>query len=206
MAKKYSPAAYQRAKAAKSGAGPKKQTLEEFLGERGLAFPVSDYMLDKTKIPHGLTARQRVKLENDAARAAEEYQQRRNAAIDEYHRLLEEGKIVDKTWLEIALERAGGREENNSTQAARRVLAKRGYNWKTGERASIPDGMSIETYNRLVGDGFGDSDIAKIHADSQVMRGLADTVYKGGRDVTSTTYDNAMRRNKDDVERWLGRR
>ena len=33
----------------------KVQSLDEYLGERGLSFPVSDFMLDKTRIPHGLT-------------------------------------------------------------------------------------------------------------------------------------------------------
>lgn len=31
-------------------------SLDEYLGERGLSFPVSDFMLDKTRIPHGLTS------------------------------------------------------------------------------------------------------------------------------------------------------
>ena len=35
----------------------KVQSLDEYLGERGLSFPVSDFMLDKTRIPHGLTSR-----------------------------------------------------------------------------------------------------------------------------------------------------
>ena len=35
----------------------KVQSLDEYLGEIGLSFPVSDFMLDKTRIPHGLTSR-----------------------------------------------------------------------------------------------------------------------------------------------------
>ena len=36
----------------------KTQSLEEYLGERGLSSPISDYMVDKMRIPHGMTARQ----------------------------------------------------------------------------------------------------------------------------------------------------
>ena len=38
-----------------------KQSLEEFLGKRGLSSPISDYMVDKMRIPHGMTQRQQKK-------------------------------------------------------------------------------------------------------------------------------------------------
>lgn len=41
-----------------------KMTLNEYLGRKGLSSPVSDYMLDKMKIPHGLTQRQETKLQD----------------------------------------------------------------------------------------------------------------------------------------------
>ena len=40
----------------------KVQSLDEYLGERGLSFPVSDFMLDKTRIPHGLTSRAKKRM------------------------------------------------------------------------------------------------------------------------------------------------
>lgn len=70
----------------KSTAGPKVQSLEQYLGKRGLNSPISDYMIDKMRIPHGLTRRQNEKMLKEA------------------------------------------------TQAARRALAKRGIDWKTGKK------------------------------------------------------------------------
>lgn len=39
-------------------ASSEKTTLDEFLAKRGLSSPISDYMDDKMRIPHGLTRRQ----------------------------------------------------------------------------------------------------------------------------------------------------
>ena len=113
---------------------PKKQTLDEFLGERGLDSPVSNYMIDKMKIPHGLTARQEKKLHDDAREAAQEYQQRRKAAIKEYNDLVSAGKIVQPSKIEQLLKTASGHEDKPATQAARRLLTKRGIDWKTGNK------------------------------------------------------------------------
>lgn len=44
----------------------KVQSLDEYLGERGLSFPVSDFMLDKTRIPHGLTSRAEKRMHREA--------------------------------------------------------------------------------------------------------------------------------------------
>ena len=42
------------------------------------------------------------------------------------------GEIVPKTIIERELDRAKGHPDNPSTQAARRILAKRGIDWETG--------------------------------------------------------------------------
>lgn len=116
------------------GAQPQKTTLDEYLGTRGLSSPISDYMDDKIRNPHGMTERQKKKFQKDAAAAAVEYQKKRSAAIKEYQAGVKSGKIVEKSRIDVLLDRARGHEDNESTQAARRALKKRGINWKTGKK------------------------------------------------------------------------
>ena len=123
---------------------PVKQTLEEYLGERGLSSPVSDYMLDKLKNPNGLTQRQLKKLQTDAAAAANEYATAREQVISEYNQQVATGKIVGKTRIEKLLDMAQGREENESVQAARRALQKRGIAWNENSPDTVSD-RSTET-------------------------------------------------------------
>jgi len=108
-----------------------KMTQDEFLGMRGLSSPISDFMLDKMRHPHGLTLRQRKKLEKDAAEAARAYAERRQSAIAEYRVLVATGEIIEKPGIEATVERARhGHPDNASTQAARRVCEKRGIQWE----------------------------------------------------------------------------
>lgn len=108
-----------------------KMTLDEFLGKKELSFPVSDYLLDKMKFPHGLTERQRKKFEKDAAAHEEEYAKKRREAMEEYHRLVAAGEILPKSRIEVTIEKAiHGHPDNDSTQAARRVCEKRGIDWR----------------------------------------------------------------------------
>ena len=51
-------------------------------------------------------------------------------AKEEYKKLVESGKLRPKTSIERTIEKAHGNPENNATQAARRMAAKRGYDWK----------------------------------------------------------------------------
>lgn len=117
-----------------SGVQPKKTTLDEYLGTLGLSSPISDYMDDKIRNPHGMTERQKKQFQKDAAAAADEYQKKRSAAIKEYQAGVKSGKIVEKSRIDVLLDRARGHEDNESTQAARRALKKRGINWKTGKK------------------------------------------------------------------------
>lgn len=112
--------------------GPRTQSLEEFLGERGLSSPASDFLLDKMRFPHGLTQRQRKAFEKEAEAAGRLYAEKRQAAVDEYNRLLEEGKIQSPTKEERLLKVARGHEDNEATHAARRALEKRGIDWRFG--------------------------------------------------------------------------
>ena len=111
-----------------------KISLDEYLGRLGLSSPISDYMDDKLRNPHGLTESQRNQLEKEAAEAATDYQNRRRAAIEEYNRLVSEGSIIPSTQIDLLLAVANGHPDNQATQAARRSLEKRGYDWQTGQK------------------------------------------------------------------------
>lgn len=101
-------------------------SLDEYLAKQGIRFPVSDYMLDKLRHPHGLTARKRRELEKNANEAAADYANKRQMAIDEYNQKIFNGEIIPKSSLEITMQAAKyGHPGNESTQAARRVLEKR---------------------------------------------------------------------------------
>lgn len=106
------------------------QSLSQYLAERGLLFPISDFMLDKLRLPHGLTARQRKRLERDAQEHAEQYQRLRTAAIADYKECVKSGQITPPTPKETLLIKALGHPDNTSVQAARRVCDKRGIDWR----------------------------------------------------------------------------
>ena len=105
----------------------KKMSLKQWLAINGVSSPISDYTIDKTKIPRGLTHRQRKRLEKDTLIAIEEYHTKRNNAIKEYEQLVQDGKIIKPSRIEQTIETANGHPDNSSTQAARRMLEKRGY-------------------------------------------------------------------------------
>lgn len=115
---------------------PKVMSEETYLGERGLAFIVDDYMLDKMRLPHGETQRQQKRRESESIRSSNEYHKKRQAAIAEYQAAVAKGEIRPLTTIERAIITARGHEDNAATQAARRILAKRGIDWKTGKKFS----------------------------------------------------------------------
>lgn len=108
---------------------PKTVTLDEFLAQRGLASPISDYTLDTTRLPHGETQRQRNRRINETQRRAKDYAERRRAAIDEYEHQVSDGTIRKPTKIEEMQRVARGNPDNASVQAARRLLKKRGLGW-----------------------------------------------------------------------------
>lgn len=124
---KLSPARESQAKNASSNL--KVVSLDSFLAQRGLSEPISDYSLDKTRLPHGETARQKKKREAEGLRVAREYQQKRREAINEYNRRVEAGEFRAPTKIEEMQRTARGNPENASVQAARRALKKRGLTW-----------------------------------------------------------------------------
>ena len=108
-------------------------SLDEYMGREGVSSPVSGYMDDKMRIPHGETSRQTERREKEAAHARAEYEKRREAARAEYKALVDSGKVRPPTEMEKRLKVAQGRSANAAVQAARRVLARRGIDWRTGK-------------------------------------------------------------------------
>ena len=112
----------------------KVQSLDEYLGEKGLSSPMSDFMLDKVRIPHGLTSRAQERLRKEADAARNDYSRKRADAMNDYNSKVKNGQIRKPTRIESLIKTAHGHEDNPSVQAARRTLKKRGINWKTGRK------------------------------------------------------------------------
>lgn len=108
-------------------------SLDDYLGRKGVSSPLSGYMDDKMRIPHGETQRQAERRQKEAAHARAEYEKKREAAKAEYKALVDSGKVRPPTEMEKRLKIAQGRSENPAVQAARRVLTRRGIDWRTGK-------------------------------------------------------------------------
>ena len=100
-------------------------TENEYLAKQGLSMPVSDYMTDKQKIPHGETESQRKQRIQEADRIANEYAEARKKAKAEYRQKIKNGELREPTELEKLERIAAGNPDNESVQAARRALEKR---------------------------------------------------------------------------------
>ena len=108
-------------------------SLDEYLGRKGVSSPLSGYMDDKMRIPHGETQRQTERRQKEAAHVRAEYEKKRETARAEYKALVDSGKVRPPTEMEKRLKVAQGRSENAAVKAARRVLTRRGIDWRTGK-------------------------------------------------------------------------
>lgn len=117
-----------------SGLSQQTMSLDEYLGTKGLSSPISDFMDDKMRIPHGLTQRQKKQLEKEASVARNEYAEKRQAAIAEYNSKVESGQIKQPSRIDSLVRQAHGHSDNPSVQAARKALEKRGIDWRTGKK------------------------------------------------------------------------
>ena len=113
--------------------GGRGMSLDEYMGRKGVSSPVSGYMDDKMRLPHGETQRQAERREKEASHARAEYEKKRETARAEYKSLVDSGKVRPPTEMERRLKMAQGRSENAAVQAARRVLTRRGIDWRTGK-------------------------------------------------------------------------
>ncbi|MCI8800325.1 MAG: hypothetical protein HFH88_11015 [Lachnospiraceae bacterium] len=110
-------------------------TEDEFLALRGVGDAMSGYTIDKTRSNRQIrTQRGKERFERETLSANEVYQRKRDAARAEYRSLVEKGVIRDKTPIERRIVTAHGNPDNESTQAARRLLEKKGIDWKTGRK------------------------------------------------------------------------
>lgn len=108
---------------------PVKMSLEEFYAKHGCFFPMSGYVLDKCRFPHGRTLRQQKRDAKQVEKIGKEYTEKREECRDLYKKYVSEGKIIPKTKEEMLIERANGHPDNPSVQAARRMCEKRGIEW-----------------------------------------------------------------------------
>ena len=122
-----------RGKSSMTSSRVKVMSLDEYMGLMGVGDPLSGYMDDKMKIPHGETQRQTERRQKEAAHARAEYDRKREEARTEYKALVDSGKVRPPTEMEKRLKIAQGRSENAAVQAARRVLTRRGIDWRTGK-------------------------------------------------------------------------
>ncbi len=122
---------------------PKIQTMDEYLGALGLKSPISDYLDDKWKVPHGMTASQEAKYKKEAQAAADEYHAKRDAAIADYKAKVKAGQIVPPSKLHEIVKACSGHPDHESVKAAKRVLKKR-YN--ITYTAKLAKQLGIKTY------------------------------------------------------------
>ena len=110
---------------------------QQYLNSKGVGSVVSDYMMDKTVVrKSAYHQRQDERSRKTLKRNQDQYYSKRNQARREYRRLVSSGKVRAPTQAEQTWNTAHGLSENRSVQAARRVLAKHGVDWKTGKRLS----------------------------------------------------------------------
>lgn len=111
-------------------------TEEEFLYMRGVGDALSGAGIDRIGGANmtRMTERQRTKAKAEIAQQASQYYDERAKARAEYKSLIESGKIRDKTPIEKIITKANGNPNSASTQAARRMSEKKGYDWKTGKK------------------------------------------------------------------------
>ncbi len=127
----------ERAEEAQTDVASPAMTEDEYLASKGLGSPMSDHMLDKTRIPHGETARQKARREREAEKAMKEHAARKKDARKEYQEKLANGELreptkeeTEKKRIDALIRTANGHGDNPSVLAARRVLDKRGIDWQ----------------------------------------------------------------------------
>ena len=105
-------------------------TEREYLGLKGVGDISSGYTLDKLTNNRLVTSqRGRKKFQKEIIKAEDEYQTKREQARREYRELVKQGKLRDKTRTERIIDAARGHEDNESSQAARRLAKKYGIKW-----------------------------------------------------------------------------
>lgn len=136
----------QKQRASKRTEATKSMTESQYLASKGIS-NISDFMLDKTRIPHGETARQTAKRLKDTDKALNEHYSKVAEARKEYKDKVNSGEIREPSTIERLLVSAKGHEDNEATKAARRALEKRGIDWQTGKKLNKNTGA--ETVQKI---------------------------------------------------------
>lgn len=108
---------------------------DDYLVSQGIGDVLSGFSDDKTRLPHGETLRERERRLGESEAAIAAHAEARRSARAEYRALVDAGKVRPPTTVEKKLRTARGNPDNDAVQAARRTLAKRGIDWRTGKRA-----------------------------------------------------------------------
>ena len=115
-------------------APPKIMDFETFATQRGASF--ADYGDAGAHSPAGHMPKSNWRRAMQAmAEHNAELAQRRSEVWEEYQRLVSEGKVRPPTHIERLIEAANGHEDRAQTHAARRLLAKRGIDWRAAHYA-----------------------------------------------------------------------
>ena len=111
-------------------------TEAEFLSLRGVGDAVSGAGVDMIGGANQfyLSSKQKQQLQASIYAQMDEYYAKREAAKAEYKALVAAGVIRDKTKIEKIITKAHGNPDNASTQAARNMAKKMGFDWKTGKK------------------------------------------------------------------------
>lgn len=156
-------------------------TETEYLASKGLDSPMTDYMLDKTRIPHGETARQRTKRNQKAEKAMNEHAAQKDAARKEYRDKIAKGELREPTKEETEQKRidaliktANGHEDNPSVQAARRVLEKRGIEWHEQKNEDV----STDRHGKVTQEESENFLSQRDFAEKGMLSALGQTKYK----------------------------
>lgn len=117
---------------------------QEYLNRKGVGSSLSGVMDDRLRSVRQLrSTRGEEKFNRDNKSAIDSYHAKRNQARREYQRLVSSGKVRPPSNAEKAWKTAHGLSENRAVQAARRVLAKHGVDWKTGKRIGTVSGRRL---------------------------------------------------------------
>ena len=114
---------------------PLVMTEEEYLGSKGYSFMGYAEAGLHNSSQH-VSKRGKKEAVNYVRDKAVEYDKKREELRQEYQEKVANGEIRKPTIVEQSLQTAQGMDDNPAVQAARRTLAKRGIDWKTGEKIS----------------------------------------------------------------------
>jgi len=154
------------------GRTPRVLTEEQYLAQNGASFmDGAEPALQQNRIP---TKRGQSDAVNSAMGRMSENNARREALRAEYKTKIASGEIVEPSSIERLIERANGLPENESTQAARRLLEKRGINLKDVIGSKTPKTARVWVKSKFSDKG-GYSDYPIIRQEDNI------TLYQGGK-------------------------